>query len=494
VSALLFVPIALPLACAGLGMVLRAPWAGWRLAAAAGLGVLGTGVALVYWVWVHGTVALQVGAWPAPFGITLVADVLSAVMVVVAGGIHLVVVAYSGPSLDPARKAQGYYPLLCVLLMGVCGAFLTGDLFNLFVWFEVMLIASFVLLSLGGERAQLEGAVKYVALNLGASALFLAAVGLLYGVAGTLNLADLSLRLKEVARPGLVTTIALLLLAAFGIKAAAFPLFFWLPAAYHTPPLVVSALFAALLTKVGVYALYRTFSLLFVQEVGFTHELILWMAALTMLTGVLGAAAQMDIRRILSFHIISQIGYMLMGLGLFSAAAVGGGVFYVVHHIVVKTNLFLIAGLLARTQGSYDLRELGGQWARRPWLAVVFLIPALALAGLPPLSGFFAKLSLVRAGLEQGRYVVVAVAAVVSLLTLYSMTKIWTEAFWKDPPHAPAEGARLPLAMVVPTVALAALTVALGVGAELGSVVGARVAGELLSVEGYVSAVLGARR
>jgi multicomponent Na+:H+ antiporter subunit D len=375
----------------------------------------------------------------APFGITLVADLLSAIMVVLAGLMGLAVAVYSLASIDQQREAFGYYPLLHILLMGVCGAFLTGDIFNLYVWFEVMLIASFVLLALGSERPQIEGAIKYVTLNLMSSAIFLAAVGILYGVVGTLNMADLAVKLPTVTPPGLVTTLAMLFLVAFGVKAAVFPLFFWLPASYHTPPVAVSAIFAGLLTKVGVYAMIRVFTLLFVQNVGYTHTLILVMAGLTMLTGVLGAVAQNEFRRILSFHIVSQIGYMIMGLGLCTRLALAGSVFYIVHHIIMKTNLFLVSGVAYRLRGTFELKDLGGLYQAHPLLALLFLIPALSLAGMPPLSGFFAKLVLLQAGLEMGQYVIVAVALAVGLLTLVSMTKIWAEAFWK-----PAQ-TRLPL-------------------------------------------------
>jgi multicomponent Na+:H+ antiporter subunit D len=236
-------------------------------------------------------------------------------------------VVYSFASIDVQRESFGYYPLLHILLMGVCGAFLTGDIFNLYVWFEVMLIASFVLLALGGERAQLEGAIKYVTLNLISSAFFLTAVGILYGMIGTLNMADLARQLSTVAQPGLVMTLAMLFFVAFGIKAALFPLFFWLPASYHTPPVIVSALFAGLLTKVGVYALVRVFTLLFIRDSSYIPTLILVVAGLTMVTGVLGAVAQNEIRRLLSFHIVSQIGYLLMGLGLFTPLVLAGTVF-----------------------------------------------------------------------------------------------------------------------------------------------------------------------
>ncbi|MBM3135299.1 MAG: Na+/H+ antiporter subunit D [Chloroflexi bacterium] len=458
-------------------------------------GLLGAGLGLLASIWREGVQATQMGNWPAPFGITLVADLFSAIMVVLAGLMGLAVAVYSVASMDAGRESFGYYPLLHILLTGVCGAFLTGDIFNLYVWFEVMLVASFVLLALGGKRAQLEGATKYVTLNLMASALFLAAVGILYGVAGTLNMADLARQLSLVGQPGLVTALALLFLVAFGIKAAVFPLFFWLPASYHTPPVAVSAIFAGLLTKVGVYALMRVFTLLFVHDVGYTHTLILVIAGLTMVTGVLGAVAQNEFRRILSFHIVSQIGYMVMGLGLFTHLALAGSVFYIVHHIIVKTNLFLISGVVFRLQDTYQLKRLGGLYRAYPGVAILFLIPALSLAGIPPLSGFFAKLALVKAGLETQQYLIVATALGVSLLTLFSMTKIWAEVFWKSAARSPQPAVPRPppAALILPIVVLAMLTVAMGLAAGPLFTLATRAAEQLLNPADYIQVVLGGR-
>jgi multicomponent Na+:H+ antiporter subunit D len=506
-NALLVLPLMLPLTSAAVALVAwRSRRAQRWLGVAGTAALLASGLALLAMVYQRGILVSHIGAWPAPYGITLAADLFSAIMVVLAGVIGLAVAVYSLGSMDARREMFGYYPLLLILLMGVCGAFLTGDIFNLYVWFEVMLMASFVLLALGGERGQLQGGIFYVTLNLLSSAIFLAAVGILYGVVGTLNFADLAGKLD--AEPGLATVLAVMFLIAFGIKAAVFPLFFWLPASYHTPPVAIAAVFAGLLTKVGVYALIRVFTLLFHQEPAFTHGLILVIAGFTMVTGVLGAAAQYDFRRILSFHIVSQIGYMIMGLGLaglvsdpaLQRLALAGSIFYVMHHIIVKTNLFLISGLAAKLQGTYELKDLGGLYRDRPGLALLFLIPALSLAGMPPLSGFFAKLALIRAGLEAQRYVIVAVALVVGLLTLFSMTKIWAEAFWKPRPQKTPtlppgeETRRTPRGykrMLVPAVALAAITVVIGLGGEVFFRLALDAADQLLDRTGYVAAVLG---
>jgi multicomponent Na+:H+ antiporter subunit D len=361
-----------------------------------------------------------------------------------------------------------------------------------------MLMASFVLLCLGGEEPQMEGAIKYVTLNLVSSAFFLTAVGILYGMTGTLNMADLAVKLRETPQTGLTTAVALLFLVAFGIKAAAFPLFFWLPASYHTPPVAVSAIFSGLLTKVGVYSLMRTFTLLFVDDSEYTHALILIIAGLTMVTGVLGAVAQTEFRRLLSFHIVSQIGYLLMGLGLLTAAALAGAIYFMIHIVLAKSALFLVSGIVHRLRGTYDLKKLGGIYKSHPGLAVLFLIPALSLAGVPPLSGFFAKLALVRAGLVTEQYAIVATALGVSILTLFSMIKIWGEVFWKESPttaskHYPTTGFESSL-LVSPVVVMSLVIVAVGVGAETFFSLAVEAGQQLMEPTEYVQAVLGARR
>jgi multicomponent Na+:H+ antiporter subunit D len=500
-TVLLVLPIAVPLTTATACLLAwRHPRGRGLLSIVGAAGLLACSIALLAGTRMSGIHATQIGAWPAPFGITFVADLFSAMMVVLAGIVGLAVVVTSVAGVDPPRKAFGYHPLVHVLLAGVCGAFLTGDLFNLYVWFEVMLISSFVLLALGGERRQLEGAIKYVTLNLISSALFLAAVGVLYGLTGTLNMADLSVELPAVPRTTFVTATALLFLVAFGIKAAVFPLFFWLPASYHTPPPAVSALFAGLLTKVGVYALIRVFTLLFTQETGYTHAILLWIAGFTMVTGVLGAVAQSELRRLLAFHIISQIGYLVMGLALLVPLALAGAIFFLVHNILAKSNLFLVSGVVRRVGGSYELGRLGGLYRDRPWLAMGFLVPALSLAGVPPLSGFSAKLILVQAGLQAEQYAIVAVALGVGMLTLFSMTKIWAEAFWKAAPErdatatAPAPAGRTPPALALPIAGLCGLSLLIGLWPVPLLSLASGAAEQLLDPARYARAVLEARR
>ncbi len=498
-SWLLVLPIAIPMATAVLALLVHSHRRLERCVSISGAAALLVAtLALLEAVWSDGVLAGQMGDWPAPFGITLVADLFSAVMVAIAGLTGLLIAVYALTDIDAERERFGFHSLYHVLLGGVCGAFLTGDLFNLYVWFEVMLIASFALIALGGERTQLDGAVKYAAINLVATVLFLTSIGLLYGATGTLNMAELHHAVREVENQGLIAAIAVLFLVAFGIKAAVFPLFFWLPASYHTPPVTVTAIFSALMTKVGVYALIRAFTLIFTADIAFTHGLMLAVAALTMVVGVLGAAAYNDVRRILSFHIVSQIGYMILGLALYTPLALLGAVFYLAHNIIAKTNLFLIGGVMRRVGGSFDLDRLGGLYRSRPILAALFLVSALSLAGLPPLSGFWAKLLLIEASLELEQYVIAAIALGVGLLTLYSMTKIWTQAFWKpEPTPAPAVFPAVrpweTVLALAPVAVLASLTVTIGLWPEPFVNVATRAADQLFDPGSYLVAVLGAR-
>ena len=372
-----------------------------------------------------------------------------------------------------------------------------------------MLIASFVLLAVGRRPQQASGATSYVTLNLVASATFLMGAGLAYALTGTLNFADLSVRLREVEERELVAALAILLLAAFGSKAAAYPLSAWLPASYHTPAPDVSALFAGLLTKVGVYAVARSVTLLFPDE-PLVHAVVLVGAGLTMTIGVLGALAQYDLRRLLSFHIASQVGYMFMGVGLMTPLALAGTTFYMAQHMVTKTALFLVAGVIEERRGTGDLKALGGLYRTHLPLALVFGLAALALAGIPPFSGFVAKFALARAGMEADAWLIVAISLAVSLLTLLSMVKIWNEAFWKEAPEGQVTdqveaseepvlpGAAAPFytgrAILLPAAFLACVSVAMGLAAgplfELAMAAGE----ELADPARYVEAVLGGTR
>jgi multicomponent Na+:H+ antiporter subunit D len=464
VNVLVPLPIVLPLLGAAISMSLHRRTRVQRfLGVAIVAATLATSVVLLVRVADEGPVSAQVGGWSSPIGITLVVDLFSALVLVTATTCVLAVLCYAIGSRRTRDEELFFHPVYLVLTAGVAASLLTGDLFNLFVAFEVMLVSSYVLITLGGAADQVRSAMTYVVINLIASTLFITAVGLVYAATGTVDMAALSVRMPEIA-DGVRDALALLLLVVFGIKAAIFPLFFWLPDSYPTAPTPVTAVFAGLLTKVGVYAIVRTQTLLF-PETG-PSALILVIAGATMIVGVLGAIAQEDMKRMLSFHIVSQIGYMIFGLGLFSVAGIAGAIIFVVHQIVVKTTLFLVTGIIEETHGTAALRRLGGLVHETPFVAALYLLSALSLAGLPPFSGFVAKLALVEAGIAARSWAIVAVSLFASLLTLFSMTKIWNGVFWgtpEEPPATDAGAAAPPARIVAPTAGLVAVGLAIAV-------------------------------
>ncbi len=492
VDLLLILPILVPLIAAMVTIFLRnAPRSQQGVSIASMAVLLGAAVMLLARLKTDGILVTELGDWPAPFGITLVGDHLSIIMLLISAVIGIAGVVYSVGDIQAERGHRGFHSFLNVMMAGVCGCILAGDLFNLYVWFEVLLIASFVLMVLGSTKEQLEGSIKYVVLSLIASSLLLAGVGMIYGMTGTLNLADLATHLRQTDAPQLVTAVSGLFIVAVGLKAALFPFFFWLPASYHTPPVTVSAIFAGLLTKVAVYVLIRLFTLLFVAEVGYTHTILLWLAGFTMVTGVLGAAVAYDFRRILSFHIISQIGYMIMGLALFTPLALVGAIYFLVHNVLAKTNLFFVSGIAHGIGGSFHLKKLGGLYRYQPFLSVLFLIPALSLAGIPPLSGFFGKLILARAGFEVQEYLIVGVALAVGLMTLYSMSKIWVHAFLEPTPEADSVRPDQKVGILyVPVVFLVLLTVAISIHPAPLVDLATSAADELTNTDRYINAVL----
>jgi len=493
VNALLAIPIVIPLLAAALAVIaIRLPTVQRVLSIAGVATALAASVALLIEVERNGPQATQVGGWPAPIGITLVADLFTCLMLVIGLATVLAVLVFAvGQRGDDHESA--FHPVYLVMTAGVALSFLTGDLFNLFVAFEITLTASYVLITLGGAKEQVRAGMTYVVINLLASFLFVVAIAFVYASTGTVNFADLTERLTTLS-PNLRTALALLLLVVFGIKAAIFPLFFWLPDAYPTARTSVTAVFAGLLTKVGVYAIIRMETLLFPDNRQST--LLLVIAGLTMVIGVLGAIAQDDMKRILSFHIVSQIGYMILGIGLFTVSGIAGAVFFVLHQIPVKASLFLVVGLVEHDAGSTKLSKIGGLVRRIPLAAVLFLVAALSLAGIPPLSGFVGKLALVSAGFDAQAYAIIAISLLVSVGTLFSMVKIWNGVFWgtaEEPTPAIASGevVHTPALMTLSTVALVGLTVAIAIGAGPIYELCERAAAELLDPSTYVRAVQG---
>lgn len=438
-------------------------------------------------------VVAEVGSWPAPYGIVLISDVLSSMLIVVESIIAICVIIYSWSEVDKACCKAGFYPAYCVLLAGVSGAFLTGDLFNLYVWFEVILIASFVLLTLHADNFQLEAAVKYAVMNLIATLILLTAIAFIYGLTGTLNMADLAQHLSQSSQTGLITTIATIFIIAFGIKAALFPLFFWLPASYHTPTFSTSAIFAGLLSKVGVYALFRTFTLLFLSNQAYLHHILLVIAVMTLLVGIISSLSQNETRRTLSFSLISHIGFMILGLAIFTPLALIGSIFYLIQHMLVKTQLFLSSGLIRIFSGSTFLRRSGGLYQSYPFFSALFFIAGFSLAGVPPFSGFWGKLSLLKASFQAHDYGSMAVILFVGLMTIYMFARLWQAQFLHPPQNQDSlylSGMRK-IGLMLPVTILTVLILFIGLIPSPLYHIAQLASSQLLHPDQYIAAVLG---
>jgi len=437
----------------------------------------------------QGILVLDVGGWPAPFGISLVGDMLSALLVLAAAFACLTCLLYAFGATEKTHRLHFVFAFIQFLLCGVNGSFLTGDMFNLFVFFEVMLISSYVLLSLGGRKTQLRESIQYVMINVIASTLFVVAIAYLYSIAGTLNMAHLSERIAAIGQDGLLTTVSFLFLTVFGLKSGLF-LFFWLPNSYSAPPPAVAALFAALLTKVGIYAIIRTFTLIFYHEPRITHTVILAMAALTMLLGALGAVSNWGIKKILAYNVIVAVGFILFGVGMATFESFTGALFYLLHDMLAKALIYILGGAIISIFGSDRLRKFSGLLLYRPSLGWLFFVAALALAGVPPLSGFVGKVIILRGGIAEGRIVLSAIGIITSLMVLYSVMKVFIHSFWGETLMSEGDQKATGNVALLPGFLLVGLILAMGLGAEwvLGYV---KQAAEVMSHPSlYIEAVL----
>lgn len=486
-------PVVLPLVGALVVLLLPRPSAGRRWLVGSILGVLlGLAAGLLGQAMTSGPLVLRVGGWPLPFGIVLVADTLAAVMLCLSAFTALACALYGFAEAPPEQEQPLRLPLLLFLIAGINLSFLTGDLFNLFVAFEVMLLASYGLLTLETDARDSRGALPYLTINLVGSALFLASCGLAYSLLGTLNFAEMIVRTEALQGDPRLTLLGLLLLLVFALKAGVFPLYYWLPNSYPILPPAIAAFFAGMLTKVGVYVLMRVFGTVFPPSETVLHGVLAWAAGFTMVFGVLGAVGQSSVRVILSYHIVSQIGFMVLAIGLHSPAAFAAAVFYIIHHIVVKASLFLAGGIIVRANGTDELARTGGLWRAAPWLGILFLLQAMSLAGLPPLSGFWGKLMIIVEGFRQHEWVLVTLSLIASVLTLMSMLKIWLGAFWKtEPTPAPRLDGRA-RGMTMAGLSMAAVSLGIGLGAEFFLGIARRAADETLDRPAYVRTILGA--
>ncbi|WP_010532655.1 Na+/H+ antiporter subunit D [Brachybacterium squillarum] len=494
---LLALPVLLPLGGAAITLLLRHhPRIQLGLTVSTLVAILGVAITLGLVVPEAGVLVLQIGNWTPQLGIVLVADRLTALMLLVSAAVTLAVLIYSSAQTVSENTERTpvaiYHPTYLALVAGVSMAFLAGDLFNLYVGFEVLLAASYVLLTLGGSASRVRAATTYVIVSLLSSVIFLAGIAAAYSATGTVNLAELAVRLDQVAE-GTRMVIELLLLVAFAIKAAIFPLSAWLPDSYPTAPAPVTAVFAGLLTKVGIYAILRLETLLFPASQ--TSTLLLVAAGASLLIGIFGAVAQTDLKRVLSFTLVSHMGFMLFGIGMSTRLGMAATIFYVAHHITVQSTMFLGAGLIEYRGGTTNLARLGGLAKTAPMVAVLFFVPAMNLAGIPPLSGFLGKVGLIEAGIAYDTtagWILVGISVLTSLLTLYAISKIWNRAFWQAPSEmVETDGRPIPRVMTGATAALVGFSLLLTLGAGPLLHYADAAALSVLERSPYVSAVLG---
>ncbi|WP_010277050.1 Na+/H+ antiporter subunit D [Paenibacillus senegalensis] len=445
---------------------------------------------LVQRVYNEGILTLNFGGWMPPFGISFVADMFSALLVLTTSLVSTACLFYAFKSIGEEKERHHFYVFFQFVVVGVVGSFLTGDIFNLFVCFEVMLIASYGMIVLGGTKLQLRESLKYILVNVVSSALFVGAVAYLYAIVGTLNFAHISQRVAEVGQPGILTVSSLVFLVIFSVKAGLF-LFFWLPGSYKAPPAVVTALFGALLTKVGIYAIIRIYTIIFYHDQAFTHTIIGWMAAATIVLGALGAVAYRDVPRILIYNIVIAVGFIMIGLVVANQQALEGAIFYLIHDMIVKALLFLLGGMMITVAGTPRLAEMGGIIKRYPALGWMFFIAAMALVGVPPLSGFVGKLLIVQGGFSGGWYWLTAIGLASSLLILYSMMKIFMNGFWGEEKYAAEDAEPVSLkGMLAPAACLLTISILMGVGAEWVYPYISQAGEVLLNPQLYIDAVL----
>jgi multicomponent K+:H+ antiporter subunit D len=437
----------------------------------------------------------RLGNWAAPFGIVLVLDRLSGLLLTITGVLALPVLLYALNGDD--RRGHNFHVFFPLQLLGINGAFLTGDLFNLFVFFEILLIASYCLALHGGGAARVRASLHYVVLNLIGSALFLLAVGVLYGLTGTLNMADLAVKVAASGpdQAALLRAGALLLLVVFGLKAALLPLHLWLPALYGSATAPVAALFA-ILTKVGIYALLRTSTLIFSgpgPATGMIASVLPVLALLTLAAGSLGVFGVQRLRPLIASLVVVSAGTLLAGIGLGNAKGIGAALYYLPHTTWVTAGLFLLADLIARQRGDLgDTLTQGPAVVQPTWLGSLFFLGAVAAAGLPPLSGFIGKLLLLQSVAPQDGLWLWSVVLFSGLLALIALSRAGSRLFWESQGQRTGQGAAH-WGLLAPVALLLTLSVAMTVGAAPVSRYAEATAVQLLRPAHYIAAVLTAK-
>lgn len=451
--------------------------------------VAGVSVVLLQLIQTEGILRLDFSGWAPPFGILFVADSFSVLLVLTSSIITSICLIYAFSTIGHRHEKMYFYPFVLFLIAGVNGSFLTGDIFNLFVCFEVMLLASYALITLGGEKVQLRESLKYVLINVVASWIFLVALAYLYGTVKTLNMAHIAQRVAEVGQDPVLTIVSIIFLIVFALKGGLL-LFFWLPGSYSVPPTAVQALFAALLTKVGIYALFRTFTLMFPLQPDVTHTLIGIMAGVTIIAGCMGALSGKDVRTIASYNVIIGVGFILVALAIGTEEAMAGAVYYLIHDMIAKALLFLIIGTMVMLTGEIVVKNMNGLIRNYPLFGWLYFLTMCALIGIPPLSGFIGKVLIGQGAVETGSYVLLALGFGSSLIVLYSLLRIFLASFFGETTISEEDKTPIPKGAMVSFILLAICIVGLGVGAEGIAIYVEDAAHTLFNPSIYIDAIL----
>ncbi|GAK08754.1 LOW QUALITY PROTEIN: Na(+) H(+) antiporter subunit D [Geomicrobium sp. JCM 19038] len=436
----------------------------------------------------EGTMTLNLGAGSRLTGLSLLLDMFAMLLVFTTVIVGICCLLYGFRTIGEERERYYFYTFIQFLLVGVMGSFLTGDLFNLFVFFEVMLLSSYVLIALGGKKVQLRESIKYVLVNIVSSMMFLIAIAYLYGMLGTLNFAHMAIRVSEAGQDGLLTTVAIFLMLVFALKAALL-MYFWLPGSYGAPPMAVAALFAALLTKVGIYSIFRMFSVVFPHQPEITHQLLAWLGILTMIIGAIGAVAHWSLRKILAYNVVVAVGFMIAGFAVFTTTAIAGSVFYLIHDMFVKALLFILGGIMIGLTGTDKLREMSGM-IRTTLHSVGCSLLQHLLAGVPPLSGFIGKLLVLQGAIGEGFYIIAAVGLITSLMVLYSVIKIFINGFWGENQLTVEDEKMSTKGTLLPSAILTVIVIGMGLGAEFVNVYIMEAAEVINNPSLYIDAVM----
>lgn len=378
----------------------------------------------------EGIMVVQIGGWSKSLGTTLVADKFSVFMLLISAFIFFIVTIYSSQTVKKTKRRSGFFFFSSAILMGVNGSFIAGDILNLYLWLEVALTSSFILATIGEKRSKQKKSINYILIHLMGTFFILSAIGFIYGKLGTLNMASLSYQISHIEEIEAVATGLILFFAGITLKGLVLPFFFWLPSSYYNPA-PLTTLYSGLLSNVSFYVIIRFFTLFLHHDLPFWSLLLFWIGGISMIVGVVAASGQKDFHKMISFHIIGQIGFVLIPLAFNTTAGLTAALFFIAHKVITRTNIFLVSGWVYKNIGILSINSLRLTFNKSRIWRMLFFISIFSLAGFPPLSGFIGKYLVLKAGIASNHIAISLLALLAALITLFSMVKVWLKVFWE---------------------------------------------------------------